>query len=63
MASARACEEVTFVTVMWFDSIDTVRDFAGEDCEAAVVPPTARALLSKLDSRSRHHGVREELRS
>ena len=37
-------EEVEFVTVMWFDSWQAVRAFAGEDYEAAVVPPAARQL-------------------
>jgi heme-degrading monooxygenase HmoA len=34
-------DEVEFVTIMWFDSLDAVRQFAGEDCETAVVPPEA----------------------
>ena len=48
---------VEFVTVMWFDSPDSVRVFAGEDFEAAVVPPRARALLSRFDARSAHYDV------
>ena len=54
-------EEVEFVTVMWFDSMDVVREFAGEDYEAAVVPPEARALLSRFDDRSQHYEVRADL--
>jgi len=50
-------EGVEFVTVMWFDSIAAVRQFAGEDHEAAVVPPKARALLSKFDQRSAHYEI------
>ena len=53
-------DEVEFVTVMWFDSIDAVRAFAGEDYEVAVVPPKARALLSRFDARSQHYEVRAE---
>jgi len=53
-------EEVEFVTVMWFDSIEAVRAFAGEDYEVAVVPPKARALLSRFDARSQHYEVRAE---
>ena len=41
-------KEVEFVTVMWFDSTEAVRAFAGEDYEVAVVPPKARALLSRV---------------
>jgi antibiotic biosynthesis monooxygenase (ABM) superfamily enzyme len=52
---------VEFVTVMWFDSLDGVRAFAGEDYEGAVVPPRARALLSRFDARSQHYEVRAEM--
>ncbi len=50
--------EVEFITVMWFDSLESVRVFAGEDYEAAVVPPAARALLSRFDARSQHYQVK-----
>jgi len=50
-------EGVEFVTVMWFDSLDAVKAFAGEDVEVAVVPPKARALLSRFDTRSAHYNV------
>jgi heme-degrading monooxygenase HmoA len=48
---------VEFVTIMWFDSLDAVRAFAGEDYEVAVVPANARQLLSRFDSRSAHYQV------
>jgi hypothetical protein len=54
-------DEVEFITIMLFDSIDAVRDFAGEDYEASVVPPEARAVLSRFDDRSQHYEIREEL--
>ena len=53
-----AGEEVEFVTITLFDSIDAVRAFAGDDVEAAVVPPAARALLSHFDERSVHYEIR-----
>jgi heme-degrading monooxygenase HmoA len=49
--------EVEFVTIMWFESMDSVRAFAGEDFERAVVPPKARALLSRFDTVSKHYNV------
>lgn len=55
--------EVEFITVMWFDSLDAVRAFAGEDYEVAVVPPKARAVLSHFDERSQHYEVREQLKA
>jgi hypothetical protein len=53
--------EVEFMTTMWFNSIDSVRIFAGEDYEVAVVPPKAQALLSRFDGRSQHYDVRADL--
>ena len=50
-------EEVEFVTIMLFDSLDAVREFAGEDYEVAVVPEKARAVLSHFDARSLHYEV------
>ena len=56
-------KEVEFVTVMWFDSLEAVKVFAGEDYEACVVPPKARALLSHFDARSQHYEVRAEMKT
>ena len=55
-------DEVEFVTSMWFDTIEAVREFAGEDYEVAVVPPKARALLSRFDTRSQHYQVKAEMK-
>jgi antibiotic biosynthesis monooxygenase (ABM) superfamily enzyme len=52
--------EVEFVTIMSFDSLDAVREFAGEDYETAVVPEKARAVLSHFDRRSQHYEIRAE---
>ncbi|HMD90397.1 MAG TPA: hypothetical protein VKF38_14640 [Anaerolineaceae bacterium] len=56
-------EEVEFVTVMWFDSLDAVRIFAGEDYEAAVVPVSARKVLDHFDARSQHYEVKAEMKA
>jgi len=48
-------EEIEFVTILWFESIDAVREFAGEDYETAVVPEKARRLLARFDARSQHY--------
>jgi len=50
---------VEFVTIMWFDTLDAVRVFAGEEYEVAVVPPEARQLLSRFDKLSAHYQVIE----
>lgn len=54
-----AADSVEFVTLMWFDSLEAVRAFAGADYETAVVPPAARALLERFDARSAHYEVRQ----
>ena len=55
--------EVEFMTIMWFDSIEAIKAFAGDDHEAAVVPPKARALLSRFDERSQHYEIRERVKN
>ncbi|MFL5493654.1 MAG: antibiotic biosynthesis monooxygenase family protein [Gemmatimonadales bacterium] len=54
-----AGDSVEFVTMMWFDSVEAIRAFAGGDYEIAVVPPAARALLQHFDPRSAHYEVRK----
>jgi heme-degrading monooxygenase HmoA len=53
--------EVEFVTIMEFNSLDAVKEFAGSDYEHAVVPPGARALLSRYDRQSLHYELVTEL--
>lgn len=48
-------DETEFITIMTFDSMESVREFAGQDFERAVVPDTARAVLSRFDQRSQHY--------
>jgi hypothetical protein len=38
-----------------FESLDAVKNFAGDDYERAVVEPEARRLLSRFDERSAHY--------
>lgn len=52
-----AGDEVEFTTILWFDSIDNVRDFMGDDYEVAHVPPRARAVLSRFEDRAQHSHV------
>jgi heme-degrading monooxygenase HmoA len=50
-----AGDEVEFVTVTLFDSLDAVRAFAGSDYEKAVIHDDARRLLTRYDERSMHY--------
>ncbi len=38
-----------------FDSMEAVKEFAGDDYEVAVILPEARKLLARLDARSAHY--------
>ena len=53
-------EETEFITLMTFDSLESVREFAGRDYEQAVVPEKARAILSRFDQRSKHYEIKAE---
>ena len=54
-------DEVEFVTIMWFESWEAVKQFAGEDYEHAYVPQKARDVLARFDERSAHYEIREKL--
>jgi hypothetical protein len=54
--------EVEFTTIMWFDTIERVKQFAGENYEVAYVPEKARKYLSRFDSKSIHCEIIHELR-
>ena len=54
-----AGEEVEFTTLMWFDDLEAVKAFVGEDHEVAHVPERARAVLARYDERSVHMEVLE----
>ena len=53
--------EIEFITIMWFESWDAVKQFAGEDYEKAYVPPKARNVLSRYDDKSQHYEIRENI--
>jgi antibiotic biosynthesis monooxygenase (ABM) superfamily enzyme len=47
-------EEVAFVTLTRFESLNDIREFAGDDSDVAVLEPQALALLSRYDERALH---------
>jgi len=49
--------EIEFATIMWFDDLDAVKTFVGEDYEVSHVPAAARAVLSRFDDRATHYDV------
>lgn len=48
---------VDFLAVTLWDSIETIKKFAGSNPEVAVVEPEARAILSQFDDFVRHYEV------
>ena len=53
--------EVEFITIMHFDTLEAVKKFAGEDYEKSVVPEKARTVLSRHDGKSQHYEMKESL--
>ena len=49
--------EVEFQTLMWFDDLDSIVAFMGEDFAASHVPAVARSVLSRFDDRAAHFEV------
>ncbi len=54
-------KEVEFTTIMWFDSLDSVKAFVGPDYETAYVPDKAQAMLARFDAKSVHVDLLAEL--
>ena len=54
-------EEFEFVTIMWFESWESVKRFAGKDYERAYVSPKAREVLARFDEYSKQYEIREKL--
>ena len=49
--------ETGFVTLLRFDSMEAVKEFAGMDESKPVIYPKAEGLLTRMDERSHHYGV------
>jgi hypothetical protein len=50
--------ESEFVVINFFESLEAVKAFAGEDYTSAVFEPEARALLSRIENVAHHYDVR-----
>lgn len=48
---------VEFVVITWWVSLASIRAFAGDDIERAVVEPEARALMIEFDPKVKHFEV------
>lgn len=54
-------DEIAFITIMWFTSLEKIKQFAGENYEQSVVHPRAQALLSRYDKTASHYELLHEL--
>jgi len=49
--------EVEFATIIRFDSLDSVKNFMGEDYAKAHIPAAAQKLFTRWDKRCAHYEV------
>ena len=49
-------DEVEFVTLLRFDSMDAVKEFAGPEASKPVIFPKAEALITRMEQ-ARHYRV------
>ena len=54
-------EEVEFITIMRFDSLQNVIDFQGEHFQKAYVPDAAQRVLKRWDHTAKHYEVVDEI--
>lgn len=52
-----AGKEIEFVTIMLWDSIESIRAVAGQDYETAVIPEERRKYLAHYDAKSAHYEI------
>ena len=52
-----AGDEVEFITIILWDSLDAVRAVAGPDYERAVIPEERRPFLSRYDDKASHYDI------
>lgn len=55
-------DETEFITIMYFDSLELIKQFVGEDYEVAHVPEVAQKVLKRWDKRSQHYEVKDSFR-
>ncbi|MFX1354096.1 MAG: antibiotic biosynthesis monooxygenase [Promethearchaeota archaeon] len=52
--------EVEFITIMVFDNLNAVKEFAGEEYEKSFVPQKAQTILLRHDKFSQHYEILNE---
>lgn len=54
-------DEIEFFLVPQFDSMESVKLFAGEHYEMAYIPAIAKRVISRYDKTAQHFTLKEEL--
>lgn len=49
--------EVEFITIMLWDSIESIRAIGGQDYEASIIPEERRKYLSHHDAKAAHYEI------
>ena len=52
-----AGEEVEFITIILWESLDAIRAISGADYETAVIPEERRKYLARYDARASHYEI------
>lgn len=50
-------DEVEFQTLMWFERLDAIKAFMGDDYSVSHVPAAAQSVLKRFDERAAHFEV------
>ncbi|ABF43766.1 antibiotic biosynthesis monooxygenase domain protein [Candidatus Koribacter versatilis Ellin345] len=50
-------QEVEFITMIFWESLDALKAFAGPDYELSIIPEERRQYLSKHDEKAAHYEV------
>ena len=53
----QAGDEIEFVTILFFDSLDDIKALTGPDFETAVIPAERKQHLSRHDAKAVHYDV------
>ena len=54
-------EEVEFFLALQFDSLESVKSFAGENYEMAYIPENAQRVLLRYEKTAQHYELKKEL--
>jgi heme-degrading monooxygenase HmoA len=52
-----AGNEVEFITIILWESLDSIRAVAGQDYETAVIPEERRKYLARWEAKASHYDV------